>query len=66
MEHLGVLLVVLTPLYAPFGRSSASKKSKSYDLLFLQLNPPVRVGEIIFDDEIPHGNEIRLDGGWWI
>jgi hypothetical protein len=33
-------------------------------LLFLQLNPPLRVGEIIFDDEIPHGNEIRLDGEW--
>jgi len=28
-----------------------------------QLNPPFRVGEIIFDDEIPCGNEIRLDGG---
>jgi hypothetical protein len=22
------------------------------------------VGEIIFDDEIPFGDEIRLDGGW--
>ena len=29
-----------------------------------QLNPPCRVGEIIFDDEIPFGDEIRLDGGW--
>ena len=29
-----------------------------------QLNPPNRVGEIIFDDEIPYGDEIRLDGGW--
>ena len=29
-----------------------------------QLNPPFRVGEIIFDDEIPFGDEIRLDGGW--
>ena len=29
-----------------------------------QLNPPYRVGEIIFDDEIPYGDEIRLDGGW--
>ena len=29
-----------------------------------QLNPPFRVGEIIFDGEIPCGNEIRLDGGW--
>ena len=28
-----------------------------------QLNPPYRVGEIIFDDEIPYGDEIRLDGG---
>ena len=28
-----------------------------------QLNPPCRVGEIIFDDEIPFGDEIRLDGG---
>jgi len=22
------------------------------------------VGEIIFDGEIPYGDEIRLDGGW--
>ena len=29
-----------------------------------QLNPPFRVGEIIFDGEIPCGDEIRLDGGW--
>ena len=29
-----------------------------------QLNPPCRVGEIIFDDEIPFGDEIRLNGGW--
>ncbi len=29
-----------------------------------QLNPPCRVGEIISDDEIPCGDEIRLDGGW--
>ena len=29
-----------------------------------QLNPPFRVGEIIFDSEIPCGDEIRLDGGW--
>ena len=29
-----------------------------------QLNPPYRVSEIIFDDEIPCGDEIRLDGGW--
>ena len=29
-----------------------------------QRNPPCRVGEIIFDDEIPFGDEIRLDGGW--
>ena len=29
-----------------------------------QLNPPFRVGEIIFDDEIPFGDEIRLDAGW--
>ena len=28
------------------------------------LNPPYRVGEIIFDDEIPYGDEICLDGGW--
>ena len=28
-----------------------------------QLNPPFRVGEIIFDGEIPCGDEIRLDGG---
>ena len=28
-----------------------------------QRNPPFRVGEIIFDDEIPYGDEIRLDGG---
>ena len=30
---------------------------------FLQLNPPYRVGEIIFDGEIPCGGEIRLDAG---
>ena len=29
-----------------------------------QLNPPFQVGEIIFDGEIPCGDEIRLDGGW--
>ena len=29
-----------------------------------QLNPPFRVGEIVFDGEIPCGDEIRLDGGW--
>ena len=28
-----------------------------------QRNPPYRVGEIIFADEIPYGDEIRLDGG---
>ena len=32
--------------------------------MLFQLNPPCRVGEIIFDDEIPFGDEIRLDGGW--
>jgi len=31
---------------------------------FFQLNPPFRVGEIVFDDEISCGDEIRLDGGW--
>jgi len=31
------------------------KNSKN---IFFQLNPPLRVGEIVFDDEI------RLDGGW--
>ena len=30
----------------------------------LQLNPPGRVEEIIFDDEIPFGDEIRPDAGW--
>ena len=29
-----------------------------------QLNPPFRMDEIISDDEIPYGDEIRLDGGW--
>ena len=29
-----------------------------------QRNPPLRVGEIVFDDEIPCGDEIRLVGGW--
>ena len=28
-----------------------------------QLNPPFRVDEIVFDDEIPFGDEIRLDAG---
>ena len=31
---------------------------------FFQLNPPLRVGEIILDDEISCGDEIRLDAGW--
>ena len=29
-----------------------------------QLNPPFRMDEISSDDEIPYGDEIRLDGGW--
>ena len=29
-----------------------------------ELNPPCRVGEIIFDDEIPFVDEIRFNGGW--
>ena len=32
--------------------------------MLFQLNPPCRVGEIILDDEIPFGDEIRLDAGW--
>ena len=39
------------------------EKSTCESKCFFQLNPPSRVGEIIFDDEIPCGDEIRLDGG---
>ena len=39
------------PEKAPFG-------------VLFQLNPPLRVGEIVCDDEIPCGDEIRLDAGW--
>ena len=51
---------------APFGYSFAEKNphlSKT-NVGSFQLNPPYRVGEIIFDDEISYGDEIRLDGGW--
>ena len=41
----------------------SARKSTAKAVLF-QLNPPLRVGEIIFDDEIPYGDEIRLDAGW--
>ena len=30
--------------------------------MLCQFNPPLKVGEIIFDDEIPCGDEIRLGG----
>ena len=29
-----------------------------------RLNPLCRVEQIVFDDEIPFGDEICLDGGW--
>ena len=29
-----------------------------------EMKSTLRVSEIIFDDEIPFGDEIRLDGGW--
>jgi len=43
---------------------TAPEKPTSFDLSVFQLNPPLRVGEIVFDDEIPSGDEIRLDGEW--
>ena len=43
---------------------STIEKTVDLGRRFFQLNPPCRVGEIIFDDEIPFGGEIRLDGGW--
>ena len=46
---------------APEKKQPLSIKTK---VVSFQLNPPCRVGEIIFDDEIPFGDEIRLDGGW--
>ena len=46
---------------APEKKQPLSTKTK---VVSFQLNPPCRVGEIIFDDEIPFGDEIRLDGGW--
>jgi len=45
----------------PEKKQPLSTKTK---VVSFQLNPPCRVGEIIFDDEIPSGDEIRLDGGW--
>jgi len=39
------------------------EKTTCFDRSFFQLNPPLRVGEIIFVDEISCGDEIRLDGG---
>jgi hypothetical protein len=39
------------------------EKTTCFYTSFFQLNPPLRVGEIVFDDEIPFGDEIRLDGG---
>ena len=49
------------PLPAPEKKQPLSTKTK---VVSFQRNPPCRVGEIIFDDEIPFGDEIRLDGGW--
>ncbi len=45
------LIAFITYIYAPLCCS-------------FQLNPPFRVDEIVFDDEISCGDEIRLDGGW--
>ena len=49
------------PIPLPEKKQPLSTKTK---VVSFQLNPPCRVGEIIFDDEIPFGDEIRLDGGW--
>ena len=59
-------MVVFTPTYATFSRSYAEKNPhlSTTSVGSFQLNPPFRVGEIIFDGEIPCGDEIRLDGGW--
>ncbi len=56
---LAVQVQVLLPV--PEKKQPLSTKTK---VVSFQLNPPCRVGEIIFDDEIPFGDEIRLDGGW--
>ena len=52
---------VRLPYPAPEKKQPLSTKTK---VVSFQRNPPCRVGEIIFDDEIPFGDEIRLDGGW--
>ncbi len=46
---------------SPFRR--AMKTSLPIGNEVFQLNPPFRVGEIVFDDEITFSDEIRLDGG---
>ena len=44
--------------------SSSRKNLIAFAMRFFQRNPPLRVGEIVFDDEIYSVDEIRLDGGW--
>ena len=44
--------------------SSSRKKPNANALGFFQRNPPLRVDEIVSDDEIYFVDEIRLDGGW--
>ena len=51
---------VRIPLSPPEKKQPLSTKTK---VVSFQLNPPCWVGEIIFDDEIPFGDEIRLGGG---
>ena len=48
----------------PFGRARKETPFVQTKGVSFQLNPPCRVGEIIFDDEIPYRDEIRLNGGW--
>ena len=53
---------------APSSPTAGTRKETTFvyrtNVVSFQLNPPFRVGEIIFDDEIPCGDEIRLDVGW--
>ena len=60
-RHLAKVEVASSSLVA---RSRKQKSTAKAVLFCFQRNPPFRVGEIIFDDEIPFGDEIRLDAGW--
>lgn len=61
-HRIAFLTCIYAPLYCSFAEKNPHLSTTSVGSF--QLNPPYRVGEIIFDDEIPYGDEIRLDGGW--